>query len=129
MASTEHALYRCYRKLVRGEGAVEDADPVRMRQVQQFGRFSQALAAAKTDSYAVFEVRGQWRQAQSLREQLMEALERWRESFSEVRHLDLEGLMPDIHGLGEELDDRFEQIGRMHDEKPPQRSPGPWTWL
>ncbi len=125
LAATEHALYRCYRKLVQREGAAEDADPLRMRQVQQFGRFSQALAAAKTDSYAVFEVRRQWRQAQSQRERLIEALERWRESFTEVQHLDLEVLMPDIHNFGEELDGRFEQIARMHNEKPPQRSPRP----
>ncbi len=96
-----------------------------MRQVQQFGRFGQALGAAKTESYEVFEVRRQWRQAQSQREKLMEALERWRESFTEVQHLDLEGLMPDIHTFGEEVDGRFEQIGRMHDEKPPEGSPRP----
>jgi len=96
-----------------------------MRQVQQLGQLGQALAAAQTDSYEVFEVRRQWRQAQRLREQLMEALERWREGFAEVRHLDLEALMPGVHALGEEVDGRFEQILRMHDEKPPERAPRP----
>jgi len=125
LADTEHALYRCYRKLIHGEGTAEDADPLRMRQVQQFGQFSQALAAAQTDSYEVHEVRRQWRQVQSLQGKLMGTLERWRESFSEVRDLDLEGLIPDIHTFGDEVDGRFEQIARMLDEKPPERSPRP----
>jgi uncharacterized membrane protein YccC len=62
LATTQRELYRSYCKLFHGEGEAEDTRPLRMQEVQQFNQFSQALAAARTDSYEVWEVRRQWQQ-------------------------------------------------------------------
>ena len=91
--------------------------------MQQFTQFSQALAAARTDSYQVWEVRRQWQQVQDRSQEVMETLERWRESFAEVKDLDLDRLLPTLEALGEELDRRFGQIGRMLEGKPPEGTP------
>jgi uncharacterized membrane protein YccC len=97
---TQHTLYRRYRQLINGEGTAKDSSPLRMQDVQQFGRFSQALAAAQTDTYEVHEVRRHWLLVQDQRKELMEILERWRESIEEIRGLDLRALMPNIVSPG-----------------------------
>ena len=123
LAATQHELYRRYRKLLDGEGAEEEIRPLRMREVQQFNQFSQALLAARTDSYEVWEVRREWRQVENQAAAVMEALERWRESFAEVKELELEALLPNLVPFAEEVDGRFEQIERMLEDKPPEGFP------
>jgi hypothetical protein len=121
--ATQHALFGRYRQLIEGEGSAEDSDPLRMQEVEQFGQFNQALAAAQTDTYEVHEVRRQWLLVQHQRQELMETLERWRESIAEIRGLDLRALMPNIVAVGDEVERRFQQIGQMLDGTPPKDSP------
>jgi uncharacterized membrane protein YccC len=123
LATTQHELYRRYRGLPDGREKEEDTHALRMQEVQHFNRFSQALAAARTDSYEVWEVRGQWVRIEAQAEELMVTLERWRESLKEVRELDLKGLLPNLEALGEEVEGRFEQTVRMLEGKPPERTP------
>jgi uncharacterized membrane protein YccC len=123
LAATEHDLYRHIRALLEGQGDVEDTHSLRMQEVQQINRFSQALAAARTDSYEVWEVRGQWQRVESQSKELLVTLERWRESINEVQELDLNGLLPNLHTLGEEVDGRFEQTARMFEGETPERTP------
>ena len=101
----------------------EDIHALRMQEIQEFNRFSQALAAARTDSYEVWEVRGQWQRVESQLKELMVTLERWRESLKETEDLDLKGLLPNLHALGEEVDGRFEQLRSMLEGEAPERSP------
>ena len=122
LAATQHELYRRYRQLLRGEEAAQNTHDLRMQEVQQFNRFSQALAAAKTDSYEVWEVRRQWQQVQEHSSEVMETLEQWRESFAEVKDLDIQRLLPTLDAVGEELDIRFGQVARMLEGKPPERT-------
>ena len=77
LAATQHDLYRRYRALLDGGGTEEDDHSLRMQEVQQFNRFSQALAAARTDSYEVWEVRAQWVRIEAQAKELMVTLERW----------------------------------------------------
>jgi len=123
LAATQHELYRRYRQLLRGQEAAQDTHDLRMQEVQQFNRFSQALAAARTDSYQVWEVRGQWQRVQDQAGEVMETLERWRESFTEVQDLELEQLLPTMDALVGELDSRFGQVACMLEGKPPERTP------
>ena len=123
LATTQHTLYRRYRDLLHGKGKAEDARALRMQEVQEFNEFSQALAAARTDSYQVWEVRRQWQQVQDQAGEVMETLELWRESFSGVQGLDMTRLLPHLDPLGEELDDRFAQIERMLGGEAPEREP------
>jgi len=83
------------------------------------------LVGARASSYAVWEARREWGRFHVSLRQVGEALERWRESFSEVQDLDLELLMPGLRDLAEELDGRFTQIGRMLQGQAPEQSPKP----
>lgn len=113
LTATQRALYRSYRKLLHGQGEVEETRSLRAQEVQQFNQFIKALVAARTDSYEVWELRRQWRQAQARAADVMETLERWRESFAEVRELELTAFLPDLEAYNDELATRFDQIDRM----------------
>jgi len=58
--TTQVKLYRAYRGLLSGRGTAESLRPLRMQEVQLLSEREQALRAAQTDSYEVWEVRHQW---------------------------------------------------------------------
>jgi uncharacterized membrane protein YccC len=123
LAATQYKLFRGYvDRLEDGEQA-EDVQPVRMQEVQQLQRMGQALTGAREDTYEVWEMRWQWERYERQAEQVMEALERWRESFEEVRPLDLETLIPDYRALIGEINDRFGRIEQMLAAQPPEQAP------
>ena len=111
--ATQTQLYRTYRGLMSGKGTAADSRPLRLQEVQQLAQVGQLLNAAEIDSYEVWEVRHRWRQFRDQSTALMEALERWRQSFTEIQLLDLNHLLPNLDAVSSELDRRFEQIGRM----------------
>jgi uncharacterized membrane protein YccC len=121
--TTQATIYRTYRALLNGQGTAEDSRPLRMQEVQLLSQRSQALNAAETDSYEVWEARHQWRRFHRQSTALMETLEQWRESFSEIQPLDLTKLLPNIEAVLLELDDRFAQIERMLKDEAPTRTP------
>jgi uncharacterized membrane protein YccC len=123
--ATQVRLYRAYRGLIFGEGTAEDSRPLRMQEIQLSAQAELLLGAAIADSYQVWEVRHQWRRFQQQSTALMESLERWRQSFAEIRPLNLTKLLPDLEAGCSELDLRFEQIKRMLAGDAPTRAPQP----
>ena len=87
-------------------------------------QFGQILNGAQTDTYEVWEVRRQWQRFHDQATVLMETLERWRESFAGIRHLDLTGLVPNLKPVCLEIDQRLAQIERMLNGKEPIQVPG-----
>ena len=123
LTATQHALYGRYVQLLRGGGDPSETLGLRMQEVAQFNRFKAALAAARTDSYEVWEVRRQWQQALALAEEVMVTLEKWRESFTEVQTLELGALLPGIDDAAAEIDARMTGIGRLLEGPSPDRRP------
>jgi len=123
--TTQATLYRAYRSLLNGQGTAEDSRQLRMQEMQLLSQFAQALNAAETDSYEVWEVRHHWRRYHHLSTALMETLEQWRESFSEIQPLALTKLVPNIEAVLLELDDRFTEIERLLADETPIRTPKP----
>jgi len=106
----QRGLFRTYRALLTGKGSGVDS---RSQKMQLLTRLAQALDGAETDSYEVWEVRHQWRRFLRESKTLMEILERWRQSFSEIEPLDLGKLLPNLEAVCVELELRFEQIQVM----------------
>ena len=127
LSATQLQLYRSYHTLMTGQDTDEDSRPLRLKQIQLLSQVGQALNAAATDSYTVWELRRQWRSFGDHSTALMETLERWRVSLPEVRALDLSRLMPNLEVVCSELEFRFEQIQRMLDGVAPARNPQPMT--
>jgi len=125
--ATQVRLYRAYRGLMFGEGTAEDSRPLRMQEIQLSAQAGMLLGAAVADSYQVWEVRHQWRRFHQQSTALMESLERWRQSFAEIRPLNLTKLIPDLEAGCSELDLRFEQIERMLAGDATTRTPQPMS--
>jgi hypothetical protein len=123
LTSTQKQLYRSYLDLMRGEGNAVEAQALRAQEAQEQTRFGQLLDAAETDTYEIWELRQQWHRYRSQATELTETMERWRESFAEVKALDLSRLLPNLTPFGTELDERLEQIGRMLANQTPVRQP------
>jgi len=114
LSATQARLFRTYLDQMSGKGAAEDSRPLRLQEIQLLAQVGKLLSAAESDSYAVWEVRHQWRRFLDQSTALMEALERWRESFTELKSLDVTGLLPNLAEMGVELDRRFDRIEGMH---------------
>ena len=125
LAATQDRLFRTYRGLLAGQVSVEESRSLRMQEVQLVGQVGQALNAAETDSYAVWEVRRQWRRFHELSTELMDTFERWRESFPEVQQLELTKILPNREAVASELAGRLAQVERMLAGKPPTAEPKP----
>jgi len=125
LAATQHQLYRRYLGLLGGKETSDDLEPLRLQEVQQLSPFGDALAGARADNHEVWELRRQWARLEEDLRGMMTALARWRESFDEVRTLDLHALMPDFARLTDELDARLGQIERVLSGEAPDTQPQP----
>jgi uncharacterized membrane protein YccC len=125
LASTQKQLYRSYLGLMSGEGNAGEAQALRAQEVQEQTRFGQLLDAAEKDTYEIWELRQQWGRYRSQAAELTETMERWCESFAEVKALDLSRLLPNLAAFGAELDLRFAQIEPMLANQAPKHHPAP----
>jgi uncharacterized membrane protein YccC len=123
LAATQLQFYRACLDLARGQGSTQEAHRLSEQQVQHKTRFDQLLEAAEADSYEVWELRRPWRRYQQQAGELMHALERWRESFSEVHALDLQRLLPGLDAFGAALEGRLAQIGELLAGRAPEPVP------
>ena len=123
LSATQRQIFRTYRQLMNGQGSAENSRPLRMQEVQQLAQMGQALSAAETDSYEVWEVRHQWWRFHQQSSALMVALEHWRESFSEIQSIDLSKILPDMEAVCTVLDLRFAETERILNGKPPAGTP------
>jgi len=113
LTSNQHQLYQAYLEMMSGNRSAGKAHSLRAQEVKERTRFGQLLDAAETDSYEVGELRQQWHLFQSQSTELMETMERWRESLKDVTELDLNRLLPNLNTLSSELDQRFSRIEQM----------------
>ena len=121
--ATQARLYRSYRSLMSGKGTAENSKRLRLQEVQLLTQVGQLLNAAETDSYEVWEERHQWRHFHQLSRTLRETLDRWRDSFPQIRDLDLPRALPNLDSLGVELDRRFAEIEHMLAGQAPRHLP------
>ncbi len=113
LISNQHQLYRAYLEMMSGKRSAGKAKSLRTLEVKERTRFGQLLDAAETDTYEIVELRRQWHQFKSQSTELMETMERWRESLKDVAELDLNSLLPNLNTLSSELDQRFTHLERV----------------
>jgi uncharacterized membrane protein YccC len=87
------------------------------------GSVDQLLQAARVDSSEVRELRTQWRAFQQQLAQFSLSITRWQEACTDLKNLDVQGLLPDLAAFGAEIDARQEQIALMLVGTRPQRQP------
>ena len=110
LARTQNQFYQACLGLAHGQGDVPEVRRLSAIVVQAKTHFDQLLDAAEIDSTDVWELRRPWRRYQQQEMELMQALERWRESLAEVEAQHLLRLLPNLETFGAELDGRLAQI-------------------
>ncbi|MBW2429478.1 MAG: FUSC family protein [Deltaproteobacteria bacterium] len=123
LLSTQKQLLRSYIDLVSGRRGAGEGRALRAQEAQEQTQFGQLLDAAQTDTYEVWEVRHQWGRYRGHAMELIETMNRWRVSFTEVKALDLSRLLPNLVAFGAELEERLAQIDRMLVNQAPERHP------
>lgn len=123
LITAQHTLYRAYHDLMLNKPAHADVQQLRTTAIQSQMRFAELFSAARTDSYEIWELRRQWRAFQELTAELAEIMEHWRESFDELRTLDLHALLPNLEGFDAEIVRRFREIERMLAGEAPEHAP------
>jgi len=123
LVSTQQKLFEASMRGMVGQGGAEESDPLRAQAIQQHARFSQLLEGAVTESYEIWEQRHQWRAYRTQVAEFAQALEGWRDSFSELRGLDLGLLLPNLVDFDTELQGRLTEIAGMHQGQAPTRQP------
>jgi uncharacterized membrane protein YccC len=111
LLAVQHRHYLAYRGLMAGQGMLEDARPLKMQEMQLLPQLGQAVSAARTESYEVWEVRHQWRSLHQQALILGQTLERWRETFPQLWQLAPARFLPNLDAVCEEIDHRFTQVG------------------
>jgi len=123
LARTQNQYYQACLGLMHGQGDVAEIRRLSALGVQAKTHFDQLLDAAEIDSNDVWELRQPWRRYQQQEMELMQALERWRESLAEVEAMHLQRLLPRLETYSTELDGRLAQIVQMLGDHAPQRVP------
>ena len=119
LARTQNQYYQACLGLANGQGDVLEVRRLSALGVQAKTHFDQLLDAAEIDSNDVWELRQPWRRYQQQEMELMQALERWRESLAEAEAMHLQRLLPKLETYGAELDSRLAQIVQMLDDHAP----------
>jgi uncharacterized membrane protein YgaE (UPF0421/DUF939 family) len=125
LASMQQQLFRSYMDLMKGQNkppndskdksinSPQQSQALLGQVLQVQNQFEQLLGPAATDSYEIWELRRQWQQYRSQVLELSEVMERWHESFVEIKHLDMQELLPNLTEFNNEIEQRFCQIGHM----------------
>ena len=115
-AATQHKLVWLYFDLLTGKTVDVDLQALRAGALQERNRLTALRASAQTDSYEVWESRKQWQRYQALVTELEQVLEQWRESFSELRSLELKTYFPNLELFRVEVERRLGQrrLRRRH---------------
>ena len=113
LSSTQPQLLHAYFQLLTDSGNTKQAQTLRLQEIQIRTQFSALLDAAETDSHEVKEMRQQWRLYQSKAVELVEAMERLRNSFAKLQELDVYQLLPNLEEFRTDIHERLKQIEQM----------------
>ena len=123
LLATQAQLFRALREKMVHAAVATDVHKLSQGQLALLDQLKTALEGGESESYDVHEVRRLWAQLHGLSSDLMKALDRWRESFADIEHLDTAKVLPDLPTYFNELDRRFMEIERMLGGNPPEAEP------
>ncbi|KHK03550.1 FUSC family protein [Desulfovibrio sp. TomC] len=109
-----------YFTLLRQEEAGDRTASWYAMENQLVGQLARRLDAAEMEQFEIREVRHWWRRLLRTAQDLMEAMEIWRETFPELRRIDLDAVLPDLPEVERSLQARFRQVVALADGGQPQ---------
>jgi len=112
-ASTQYQLQDAYFQLLTDPDKTEEAQTIRLQEIQLRNQFNTLLDSAELDSDEVREMRQQWRQYQRKESELVDSMERLRSGFRFLRGIDVNLLLPNLKEFQSEICERLKQIEQM----------------
>ncbi|MDJ0895949.1 MAG: FUSC family protein [Alphaproteobacteria bacterium] len=121
---TNHqSLFGAVRQAMSGADVTEDAQRMRLKDVDLQEEVHFVLHLAENDSFEMIESGHDWHEFLHESVVQVENLESLRESLSDLQGLDLSKVLPNLDDLCSELERRYEQTGRMLATRPPTVMP------
>ena len=108
LLGSQRKLFETYRGVADHKESQVESPPNPVQEAQLLARLAQLLSAAASESYEVRERRDDWLRLHQETGALMRDLESWRASFPEIRHLDLEKLIPNLEEVYRDIEKTFD---------------------
>lgn len=103
--------------LMLGGGDSGDAGQWYALEAQLLGQLTRRLDAAEAEQFEIHEARHWWRAVVARCQGLMEGMDLWREGFSELRHLDIATLLPELAEARGMFRRRFAALAQLVETK------------
>jgi len=110
LLGSQRKLFEAYRRVADHKESQVESPLNPVQEAQLLARLAQLLSAAASESYEVRERRDDWLRLHHESGALMRALESWRAGFPEIRHLDLEKLIPNLEEVYRDIEKTFDGI-------------------
>lgn len=123
LVGLEHRFFKGCIGLLQGQDDDGGLAKIRTQAIQSFTQLGSLLDGAELDSYAVWELRHEWRRSHRQLADIGHALEVWRLGFKDLQGLDPRGLMRGLQDFAEEIEARFAAIEGMLMGQPPGHRP------
>ncbi len=81
--------------------------------ILQLDQLARAIGSEGAESYEVQEVKHLWKQFNLIEISLMEILDRWQTSCTELAQIEINTVLPDYYFFCKEIEERFEVIQRL----------------
>ena len=118
-----HNLFGAVRRAMSGADVTDDAQRMRLKDVDLQEHIHFILHLAENDSFEMVESGHDWHDYLHESAAQVECLENIRESLSDLQGLDLSTVFPNLDAVYSELDQRYQQTTGMLDRKPPTVMP------
>ncbi len=127
ISANQRKLYQAVRRGISGEDVTEETRKLRLKDVDYQEHSHFVLHIAEQDSFEMLEHGHDWHEFLHLSAGQVEGMESLREHLSDLRGLDLSTFLPNLNDFCAELEQRYEQTGRMLAERSPTAMPQPVT--
>ena len=110
LLGSQRELFDAYRRLASKIEDQVESTPSPGQEMQLLARVLQLLNGAASESFHVRERRDDWLRFYQESNAFMWRLESWRTSFPEIRHLDLQKLIPNLEEVYGDIGKTFDEI-------------------
>ena len=113
LVSTQRQILQTYFELLSDSNKSEQAQAIRIQEIQIRTEFTALLDAAETDSYEVREMRHLWRIYQAKSIELIEKIEHLRSSLTYLQKIKIKKAFSNLDEFRDEINERLQKIEEM----------------
>ena len=113
LVSTQRQILQTYFELLSDSNKSEQAQAIRIQEIQLHTQFTTLLEAAETDSHDVREIRQLWRMYQAKSIELIEKIEHLRSSLTFLQKIKIKKVFSNLDEFRYEMNERLQKMEEM----------------